>query len=104
MARLLLRRVLSLLPLLFIVSVLFFGLLVRLPGDPAHAIAGDQATPSQVAAVRTSLGLDRPLVVQYGHWVGGILRGDLGKSVIGDYPVRSAIASRAPVTISLVGA
>jgi peptide/nickel transport system permease protein len=104
MARLLLRRVASLVPLLFIVSVLVFGLLVMLPGDPAHAIAGDQATPSQVAAIRTSLGLDRPLVVQYGHWVGGVLRGDLGHSVIGNYPVRNAIATRAPVTISLVGA
>jgi peptide/nickel transport system permease protein len=102
--RLVVRRLLSLVPLLFVVSVLVFGLIVLLPGDRAQAIAGDDATPEQVAEVRQSLGLDRPVVVQYGHWVGKVARGDLGTSVFVNYKVTDAIRSRAPVTISLIGA
>jgi peptide/nickel transport system permease protein len=102
--RLVVRRLLSLVPLLFVVSVLVFGLIVLLPGDRARAIAGDDATPEQVAEVRQSLGLDRPVVVQYGHWVGKVARGDLGTSVFVNYKVTDAIRSRAPVTISLIGA
>jgi peptide/nickel transport system permease protein len=102
--RLVVRRLLSLVPLLFVVSVLVFGLIVLLPGDRAQAIAGDDATPEQVAEVRQSLGLDRPVVVQYGYWVGKVARGDLGTSVFVNYKVTDAIRSRAPVTISLIGA
>jgi peptide/nickel transport system permease protein len=104
MGRLVVRRLLSLVPLLFVVSVLVFGLIVLLPGDPARAIAGDDASPEQVAQVRESLGLDRPIVVQYGHWVGDVARGDLGTSVFVNYKVSDAIRSRAPVTLSLIGA
>ena len=104
MGRLVLRRLLSLVPLLFVVSVLVFGLIVLLPGDRARAIAGDDATPEQVAEVRHSLGLDRPLVVQYGHWLSGVAKGDLGTSVFVNYKVSDAIRDRAPVTLSLIGA
>lgn len=104
MGRLVVRRLLSLVPLLFVVSVLVFGLIVLLPGDRARAIAGDDATPEQVAQVRHSLGLDRPLAVQYGRWVNGVAHGDLGTSVFVNYKVADALRSRAPVTISLVGA
>jgi peptide/nickel transport system permease protein len=104
MGRLVVRRLLSLVPLLFVVSVLVFGLIVLLPGDRARAIAGDDATPEQVAQVRESLGLDRPVVVQYGHWVANVAHGDLGTSVFVNYKVTDAIRSRAPVTVSLVGA
>src|SRR4051794_13261440 len=104
MGRLVVRRLLSLVPLLFVVSVLVFGLIVLLPGDRARAIAGDDASPEQVAQVRESLGLDRPIVVQYGHWVGDVARGDLGTSVFVNYKVSDAIRSRAPVTLSLIGA
>lgn len=103
MLRLVVRRLLSLVPLLFVVSVLVFGLIVLLPGDRARAIAGDDATPEQVAEVRESLGLDRPVVVQYSHWVSQVARGDLGTSVFVNYKVTDAIRSRAPVTISLIG-
>jgi peptide/nickel transport system permease protein len=103
MGRLVLRRLLSFVPLLFVVSVLVFGLIVLLPGDRARAIAGDEATPEQVAEVRRALDLDRPLVVQYGRWISGVARGDLGTSVFVNYSVREAITSRAPVTASLVG-
>lgn len=104
MGRLVVRRLLSLVPLLFVVSILVFGLIALLPGDRARAIAGDDATPEQVAQVRESLGLDRPVVVQYGHWVGRVVRGDLGTSVFVNYKVTDAIRSRAPVTLSLIGA
>lgn len=103
MGRLVVRRLLSLVPLLFVVSILVFGLIVLLPGDRARAIAGDDATPEQVAQVRESLGLDRPVVVQYGHWVSQVARGDLGTSVFVNYKVTDAIRSRAPVTVSLIG-
>lgn len=104
MGRLLVRRLLSLVPLLLIVSVLVFGLLALLPGDPARAIAGEEATAEQVAEVRRELGLDQPLPAQYWDWLGGVVRGDLGTSVFVDHPVADAIVSRAPVTISLLGA
>ncbi|MGH9226763.1 MAG: ABC transporter permease [Acidimicrobiales bacterium] len=104
MGRLVVRRLLSLVPLLFVVSVLVFGLIVLLPGDRARAIAGDDATPDQVAEVRHSLGLDRPLAVQYGRWINGVAHGDLGTSVFVRYEVSDAIRDRAPVTISLIGA
>lgn len=104
MGRLVGRRLLSLVPLLFVVSVLVFGLIALLPGDRARAIAGDDATPAQVAEVQRTLGLDRPLVVQYGHWLNRVVHGDLGRSVFVNYQVRSAIADRAPVTLSLIGA
>ena len=103
MGRLVVRRLLSLVPLLFVVSILVFGLIVLLPGDRARAIAGDDATPEQVAQVRESLGLDRPVVVQYGHWVSQVARGDMGTSVFVNYKVTDAIRSRAPVTVSLIG-
>ena len=104
MGRLVGRRLLSLVPLLFVVSVLVFGLIALLPGDRARAIAGDDATPAQVAQVQRTLGLDRPLVAQYGHWLNGVVHGDLGRSVFVNYQVRTAIVDRAPVTLSLIGA
>lgn len=103
MGRLILRRLLSVVPLLFIVSVLVFGLILLLPGDPARTIAGEEATPAQVAQVREQLGLDEPLVAQYGRWVAGVLHGDLGTSLFVNYDVDEAISSRASVTASLVG-
>ena len=103
MLRLLLRRLGALVPLLLVVSVLVFGLVVLLPGDPAEAIIGENATREQLQAIRTELGLDEPLVVQYGRWLGGVVQGDLGTSLFTSYPVAEAIWSRLPVTVSLVG-
>lgn len=98
----LLRRLFALITLLLIVSVLVFGLALLIPGDPVAAMIGDQATPEQIAAVRSEMGLDDPLPVRYAQWLGGVLRGDLGSSLFTGYPVSSALLDRMAVTLSLV--
>jgi peptide/nickel transport system permease protein len=81
---------------------LFVFLLLRLtPGDPAAIIAGDTATPEQLEAIRTSLGLNDPLVVQFFNWIGQLLRGDFGTSILSGKPVIELIADRMEPTISL---
>jgi len=105
MIRFLFRRVLLGIVVAWLISVAVFALFYLAPSDPARAIAGRQATPETVAAVRHRLGLDRPVPVQYGHFLAGLLHGDLGYSYYNSEPVRSLIAARLPVTLSLtVGA
>ncbi len=103
MAQIVVRRLTLLIPLLFIVSLIVFGLILIIPGDPASVILGDQATPQQIATVRERLGLDDPVPVRYGRWLGDVLRGDLGTSLFSSYTVSRAILDRLPVTLSLVG-
>jgi peptide/nickel transport system permease protein len=95
------KRLLQLLPVLFGVSLAIFLLLRLTPGDPATAILGVQATPNEIARVRRALGLDRPWWVQYGLWLGGILRGDLGVSYQNKRPVAHLILERLPATVEL---
>ncbi|KQR21108.1 ABC transporter permease [Microbacterium sp. Leaf151] len=86
---------------LAVASVLIFLSLRVLPGDVAQLIAGGEATPAQIAAVRASLGLDVPLWSQYGHWIGGLLRGDLGTSLVTGTSVAAELADKARVTVPL---
>jgi len=86
---------------LFVASVLIFLTLRVLPGDVAQLIAGMNSTPEQVAAIRERLGLTQPLPVQYATWIGGILRGDLGASLVTGTPVADELAQKAQVTIPL---
>jgi peptide/nickel transport system permease protein len=102
MTRMVARRLLALVPLAFIVSLVVWGLVLIVPGDPALAIAGESATPEQVAAIRVELGLDDPIPVRYGRWLGGALHGDLGTSLYTSYRVTDALVDRLPVTLSLV--
>lgn len=102
MLQMILRRLAFLIPLMFLVSILVFGLLLIVPGDPVSVILGDRATPEQIAATRDQLGLDDPVLVRYGRWLGRALRGDLGTSLFNSYPVSRAITDRLPVTLSLV--
>ena len=86
--------------LLFVSGLVF--LVVRvLPGDPAMLILGIDASPDTVARLRASMGLDRPLPVQYVEWIGGALRGNLGRSIQYDVPVAGLILSRLSVTLPL---
>lgn len=85
----------------FIVTVLAFLFMRIVPGDPAAAIAGRQATARQIELIRQELWLDRSLPVQYGHWIDGLLHGDLGLSVRRHEDVASIIAHRAPISIFL---
>ncbi|MDT3439285.1 ABC transporter permease [Pseudofrankia sp. BMG5.37] len=103
MIRLVLRRLLVLLPMLFVVSFGVFLLVALVPGDPAVTLAGGaSATPETIANVRAQLRLDDPLLVQYWHWLAGIARLDLGRSLFSGIPVAHEIAARLPVTLSLV--
>ena len=76
----LLKRLLSLSPVLFVVSLAIFLLIHLVPGDPAAAILGEEASPEQIAALRETLGFNDPLPVQYFRWVAGLFRGDWGTS------------------------
>ena len=95
------RRVAVLIPTLFFVSVLIFSLQKLLPGDAAIALAGEESDPAVVAGIRAKYHLDRPVVVQYGIWMGKVLRGDLGESLRNKIPVTELLASKLPVTVEL---
>jgi len=95
------KRVLAVLPVMGIVVVFVF-LLVRLaPGDPATILAGDYATPENIQKIRTGLGLDRPIHVQFAIYAGNLLRGDLGKSLHSQMPVGQLILQRLEPTVAL---
>jgi len=95
------RRLLATIPVMAIVGVFVFLLLHLAPGDPAAIIAGDNATEQNIAAIRTRLGLDRPLIEQFGSWVWAIAHGDLGVSMFSNLPVTTLVLQRAQPTISL---
>ncbi len=82
-------------------SVLIFLTLRVFPGDVAQLIAGTQASPAAVEALRESLGFNRPLIVQYGEWIGGVLTGDLGTSQLSGASVGAELAEKAQVTVPL---
>lgn len=96
------RWLLTAVPVVLIVSALTFVLTSLVPGDPARTILGQQATPEQVAALRTELGLDRSLPAQYWSWLTGVLHGDFGRSVTTRGAVTSEIGNRIEVTASVV--
>lgn len=95
------RRLLLAIPTLFGVTILVFGMLRMLPGDPAQAMAGVHATQEYVAQVRRQLGLDQPLHIQYGRFMAGLLRGDLGTSIRTGLPVSREVWSRLIPTLEL---
>jgi peptide/nickel transport system permease protein len=96
------RRVLATIPVMAVVALFVFSLLYIAPGDPAAIIAGDQATPEQVARIRAGLGLDRPFLVRFGDWVWQIAHGDLGHSIFTNLPVTTMIQQRIEPTLSLM--
>jgi len=98
-----LRRLGAIIPTLFFVSVMIFGLQQLLPGDPAIAMAGEERDPNVVAYLRGKFHLDEPLHVRYGYWMKGVLAGDLGESVRIQRPVASLILEKLPVTLELAG-
>jgi peptide/nickel transport system permease protein len=95
------RRLLLLVPVLVGVSLVVFGALRLIPGDPARLLAGDEATEDVVESLRQRFGLDRPLPVQYGLWVGHVLAGNLGTSFKSGRPVTAEIAARYGHTVVL---
>lgn len=101
MATYALRRVVLLFPLLLGVIVVVFALVHIMPGDPATVLLGQDATPQAVAELRATLGLDRPLPVQFGRYLANVARGDLGESIFHGQSVGAAIASRLAATLEL---
>jgi len=101
MGKFLARRLASILPTLFFVTILIFGLQQLLPGDPAMILAGEDQDPSVVAYLRAKMHLDEPLPMQYVHWLGGVLQGDLGDSLRIQKPVRALVLEKLPVTVQL---
>ncbi|MBI3706798.1 MAG: ABC transporter permease [Proteobacteria bacterium] len=95
------RRLISTIPVMAVVGIFVFMLLHLSPGDPAAIIAGDNASIENIAAIRSRLGLDRPLWVQFLEWVWNTLRGDLGISIFSNLPVTTLMLQRAEPTIAL---
>jgi peptide/nickel transport system permease protein len=102
--RFLARRVALTIPVLLGVATLVFSLIHLIPGDPAQAMLGESASPQDVADLRARLGLDRPVVEQYGRFLRSTLHGDLGRSLRTNQPVTTAILERMPATIELAAA
>jgi peptide/nickel transport system permease protein len=103
MTAFLLRRLVLVVPTLFFVSVLIFGLQQLLPGDPALAMAGEDADPNVIAFLRQKYHLDQPLPVRYALWIEGVAHGDFGESIRIKRPVRDLILEKLPVTGELAG-
>jgi peptide/nickel transport system permease protein len=103
----LIRRVATSILLAWIVATIVFMALHLVPGDPAELLlstGGISPDPATVAELREKLGLERPLLTQYLDFLNGLVRGDLGRSLVDDYPVSSEIALRLPRTLELIGA
>lgn len=101
MRKYILKRLLSMIPAVFVVSVVIFLIIHLTPGDPAAVMLGDQADPEAIAALREALGLNDPLPVQYLRWLGGVLQGDLGQSLYSDESMVSMLLSHLGPTLSL---
>jgi peptide/nickel transport system permease protein len=96
-----LRRLLSAIPTLILVSLFVFTLQKLLPGDPVQAMAGEERDPAVMEYLREKYRLNDPLPLQYVHWVGNVLQGDFGTSLRTEQPVTVLLASKLPVTIEL---
>src|SRR3954464_10869725 len=101
MATYMLKRIISMVPVLLLVSIVIFSLIHLTPGDPVVAMLGEEATPEARDRLRTQLGLDKPIPGQYGVGRAKALRGDLGRSIRTNQPVAEAISERLPVTAEL---
>jgi len=97
----LLKRLAAIVPTIFFVTLIIFGLQQLLPGDPAVVLAGEDQDPTVIAYLHKKMHLDEPLPMRYAYWVGGVLKGDLGDSLRIQQPVSALIAQKLPVTIEL---
>ncbi len=95
------KRVLTTIPVLFILSVMVFSLIHLIPGDPAQVILGQDATPAALAALRAKLGLNENILAQYWNWLGHVVVGNLGNSLLDGESVSHLIFQRLPVTLEL---
>ena len=101
MGNYILRRLLASIPVVILVGVMTFSILHIAPGDPAELMAGEEATPADVEAMRVALGFDKPFIVQFGKWAGRLLQGDLGTSIFSQHTIVSLMKPRIEPTLSL---
>lgn len=101
MGRILIYRLAALLPTVIFGSIVIFALVQIIPGGAAHAVLGAEASPEDIAKLEEELGLNRPLLVQYGDWFWTLLHGDMGRSLVDHRSVAEDILNRLPVTIEL---
>lgn len=94
-------RLAQVIPTLLLVSMMVFGLQQLMPGDPALVLAGEERDPAVLEQIRAELKLDQPLVMQYLHWIGNVVQGDLGFSWRIREPVTNLVATKLPVTLQL---
>ena len=104
MRKYIVRRLLSIIPVLWLVSIMVFALIHLVPGDPVLVILGSSAETEQIELMRQRLGLDQNIAIQYWNWSIALLQGDLGTSIISDEQVAKLIWERMPVTISVAAA
>jgi peptide/nickel transport system permease protein len=102
-ARLIGKRLLAAIPVLWGVTLLTFLVVSVMPGDAAQQLLGADATPAQVRELRAKLDLDEPMVERYVDWLGGAVTGDLGRSLASDQPVSDTLGERLPVSFELIG-
>jgi peptide/nickel transport system permease protein len=101
MVKFLIQRLATIVPTLFFVSILIFGLQQLLPGDPAMILAGEERDPTVIAELHQRLHLDEPLPIRYLYWAAGVLKGDLGESIRIQKPVLDLVVEKLPVTLEL---
>lgn len=101
MSRYLIKRLAAILPTIFFVSVIIFGLQQLLPGDAASILAGEDQDPQVIAYLREKMHLDEPFPVRYAYWIAGVAHGDLGESLRIQEPVLGLIVQKLPVTLEL---
>src|SRR5262247_1888810 len=97
-----LRRVLGIVPTVLMITLVVFVMMRSIPGDPVVALLGDAYTEEDAVKVREAYGLDRPLLVQYGIWLGKLVQGDWGTSILSGRPVLQDVLVRLPVTLELI--
>ncbi|HXY99297.1 MAG TPA: ABC transporter permease [Stellaceae bacterium] len=95
------RRLIATVPVMGVVALFVFSLLYIAPGDPAAVIAGDLATAEDIARIHAKLGLDESFLLRFGHWLWGVLHGDLGVSIFTNLPVAQLIGQRLEPTVAL---
>jgi len=100
--RFLMRRLIYVIPLVFITTLVVFSFILLIPGDPAIALLGQSATPEKIAQLNAQLGLDKPVIIQYFDWLKNAIQGDLGRSIYTGKPVNEAVFSRLFITMQLV--
>jgi peptide/nickel transport system permease protein len=96
-----LKRIIQVIPVLFLSSIIIFTLIRLIPGNPALLLAGPDALPEQIELITKELGLDKPIISQYFIWISNILMGDFGKSIINGYPVFKLISLKFVATLEL---